>query len=71
MQRDEDETEIMAAYRHLSRLLHITLAGRDANADDLKDLLRSAYQLRAKLHTAIEDAQRVIGDYNTLMNTNQ
>ena len=71
MQRNKNETEIMAAYRHLSRLMHTVLGGRDANAGDLKELLRDAYQRRAKLNEAIGDAERIVGDYNTLMNTNQ
>jgi hypothetical protein len=61
MQRDEDETDVEAAYRHLSRAMHVQLAGKRPEWDDLRRLVVESYQKRASLSVAIADAEKALG----------
>lgn len=59
MERDEDETDIEAAYRYLSRPMHHRLAGKTPDREGLRKLLVEAYQRRADLQAAIANAEFV------------
>lgn len=57
MDRDEHESEVEAAYRHLSRIMHVRLA----DWNDLRKLVSDGYKLRAQLNAALADAEKTLG----------
>jgi hypothetical protein len=64
-------TDIEIAYRTLATFLHTHFMG-EPKADDLKGLLRTAYQMRADMNEAIERAQKALAaadpTYSILLN---
>lgn len=64
-------TDIEIAYRTLAAFLHTHFMG-EPKADDLRGLLRTAYEMRAEIDAAIDGAQKALAaadpTYSALLN---